>query len=182
MHPERPFHHSYWAIPGKLLAGCFPGDLEPAKMDQKLKSLVHAGVTAVVNLMEESECDHAGKPFLDYAPRLHQLAKESSRAIKVQRFPIRDQSIPSLAQMETILDFIDHEISADGTVYVHCWGGKGRTATVIGCFMIRNHLETPQSIFEKLRHLTAHASEFFWPTPQTAEQCAFVTNWRPGHE
>ncbi len=182
MHAQRPFHRSYWAIPGKLLAGCYPGDLDPARMDQKLKSLVHAGVTVVVSLMEESECDHAGKPFFDYAPQLHQSAKEIGRSIVVQRFPIRDQSIPTPGQMETILDTIEREISAGGTVYVHCWGGKGRTATVVGCLMIRHRLETPQSVIEKLRQLTSHASEFFWPTPQTEEQSAFVTNWRPGHE
>ena len=28
--PDVPFDRSYWVIPGKLLAGYYPGDREPA--------------------------------------------------------------------------------------------------------------------------------------------------------
>jgi len=35
--------------------------------------------------------------------------------------------------MHEILDTIDAALSAKRIVYVHCWGGVGRTGTVIGC-------------------------------------------------
>ncbi len=69
------------------------------------------------------------------------------------------------------------EAEAGGVVYVHCWGGRGRTATVIGCYLIQRNLETKATILDRLKALTAHASKSFWPTPQTAEQGEFITNW-----
>jgi protein-tyrosine phosphatase len=61
---------------------------------------------------------------------------------------------------------------------VHCWGGTGRTATVVGCFLLEEALESRITVLERIKELTAHASQFFWPTPQTPEQCDFVTSWR----
>ncbi len=175
-----PFQRSYWAVPGQLLAGCYPGSLDPAQMDEKLSGLVQAGVTMVVNLMEEMETDHFGNTFHDYSPRLATLAGEAERTIIVRRFSIRDQSIPTPQLMQEILQSIEEEIAAGGVVYVHCWGGKGRTATAVGCYFISQGLETPETVLSKLQTLTAHASDSFWPTPQTAEQCAFIKNWRSG--
>lgn len=172
-----PFPRSYWAIPGQILAGCYPGDLDAAQMDVKLDALLRSGVTLVVNLMEESETDHFGNPFQDYLPRLTELAQSRGQAVQMVRFPIRDQDIPTPAQMRGILSTIHTANTSGGVVYVHCWGGKGRTATVIGCYLIQRNLETNATILDRLKALTAHASKSFWPTPQTAEQGEFITNW-----
>jgi hypothetical protein len=180
MNPERPFERSYWAVPGQLLAGCYPGDLNPELMEAKLDGLIRAGVSLVVNLMEETETDHAGRPFIDYKLPLQMMAKKAGEQIRFMRFPIRDMSIPTAAQMREILDAIHAEIRAEGVVYVHCWGGKGRTATVGGCYLVEAALENRDTVLATIKSLTAHASKFFWPTPQTEEQCEFVTNWRPG--
>jgi len=174
---QRPFERSYWAAPGQLLAGCYPGDLNPEAMSGKLEGLIRAGVTLVVNLMETTEVDHAGRPFIDYQLPLEQAARKADQQLRWVRFPIRDMSIPPTAQMREILDAIHAEIRAGGVVYVHCWGGKGRTATVVGCFLLETGLEDRQTVLNKIRSLTAHASKFFWPTPQTQEQCDFVINW-----
>jgi Dual specificity phosphatase, catalytic domain len=177
MNSQRPFERSYWAVPGQLLAGCYPGDLNSEAMSAKLEGLVRVGVTLVVNLMESMEVDHAGHPFVDYRLPLEKAAKKAGEQLRCVRFPIRDMSIPTTEQMREILDAIHAEIQAEGVVYVHCWGGKGRTATVVGCFLLETGLEDRQTVLEKIRSLTAHASKFFWPTPQTQEQCGFVTNW-----
>jgi len=179
MNPLRPFERSYWAVPGQLLAGCYPGDLQPDAMNAKLEGLVRAEVSLVVNLMEQMEVDHAGHPFIEYQTPLLKLTKQAGEQIRFQRFPIRDMSIPKPEFMRTILDAIHAEIQAEGVVYVHCWGGKGRTATVVGCYLLEAGLENHQTVLSTIKSLTAHASKFFWPTPQTEEQCAFVTNWRP---
>ena len=33
-----------------------------------------------------------------------------------------------------------------GTVYVHCWGGIGRTGTVVGCWLVRHGLDEGDAI------------------------------------
>lgn len=179
MNTLRPFERSYWAVPGQILAGCYPGDLHPDAMTAKLKGLVRAQVSLVVNLMEPTEVDHGGRLFIEYQSPLLKLAKEAGQQIRFQRFPICDMSIPTAKQMREILDAMHAEIKAGGVVYVHCWGGKGRTATVTGCYLLEAGLEKRETVLGTIKSLTAHASKFFWPTPQTAEQCDFVTNWRP---
>jgi hypothetical protein len=173
-----PFHRSYWAIPDQLLAGCYPGDLDPQAMDAKLSALIAAKVTLVVSLMEADESDHSGSAFYDYAPRLEEIAFASNHSIRGIRFEIPDMSIPSQELMRAILDAIKAEMAGGGVVYVHCWGGKGRTATVVGCLLLETGREDIETVLARLNKLTAHASKFFWPTPQTPEQCAFVLNWK----
>ncbi len=177
MNAQRPFERSYWAVPGKLLAGCYPGDIHPESMTAKLQGLVESGVSLVVNLMEPTETDHSGRPFIGYESPLLDEAKRVGRRLEIIRFPIRDMSIPSPELMRLILDAIKAEIGKGGVVYVHCWGGKGRTATVTGCHLLELGLENRETVLETIKTLTAHASKFFWPTPQTEEQGRFVTNW-----
>jgi len=173
----RPFLRSYWAIPGQLVAGCYPGDLDPLVIEEKLWGLIAAKVSLTVSLMEENETDHRGRPFADYVMRLSELAQTEGQQIRCVRFPIRDMSIPTAAQMRTILAVIKDEIARGGTVYIHCWGGKGRTATVVGCLLLEMGLENTETVLPRIKELTVHAREFFWPTPQTEEQCEFVRGW-----
>ncbi len=38
----------------------------------------------------------------------------------------------TIPHMTQILDDIDSAIADEGVAYVHCWGGIGRTGTVVG--------------------------------------------------
>ncbi|CAN5472819.1 hypothetical protein BH09VER1_BH09VER1_26610 [soil metagenome] len=178
MNYQSPFTRSYWAIPAQVLAGCYPGARHATGRDEKLNGLIQAGVTLVVNLMEASETDHQGNAFVDYLPRLQELAETAGRQIRAMRFEIPDGNIPSLEEMNHILAAILEEMDRGGVVYVHCWGGKGRTATVIGCLLVQLGLESSGSVLQRLLDLTVHASQFFWPTPQTPEQCDFIVQWK----
>ena len=43
--------------------------------------------------------------------------------------------------MTRILDDVDAALADGGAVYVHCWGGIGRTGTVVGCWLVRHGLD-----------------------------------------
>jgi protein-tyrosine phosphatase len=47
---------------------------------------------------------------------------------------------------DAIVARIRDEIAAGRVVYVHCWGGKGRTATVVGCLLIDAGLDYDAAI------------------------------------
>jgi len=149
-------------------------------MDERLAPLVQAGVTLAVNLMESDERNRDGLLFADYAERLRVLGLAAGREIRARRFAIRDNFIPTWELMEEILSEIDRELQAGGTVYVHCLGGKGRTATVVGCCLIAQGRETSENVLARLEELTAHAKGYFWPTPRTEEQRVFVRGWGKG--
>ncbi|MBI5579944.1 MAG: hypothetical protein HY895_12375 [Deltaproteobacteria bacterium] len=51
---------SYWVIPGKLLAGFYPGAKDPKEATTKLTALINVGIRHVINLMEPDEKDISG--------------------------------------------------------------------------------------------------------------------------
>ncbi|HOJ15021.1 MAG TPA: tyrosine-protein phosphatase, partial [Deltaproteobacteria bacterium] len=117
-------------------------------MEKKLSALLDCGVCSVVNLMEVHEVDHYGRHFLDYSHRFVSLALKRGIEACVARFPIRDMGIPSRALMKDILDAIDANIAQGRPAYVHCWGGKGRTGTVVGCYLARHGIATGSAALE----------------------------------
>ena len=97
-----------------------------------------------------------------------------------RRLSIRDLDVPrSRDEMSRILDEIDAALALGHTVYVHCWGGIGRTGTVVGCHLVRHGLTGDEALAAIAR---------LWPTmqkshrrdrsPETAAQHAWVRGWR----
>ena len=114
---HRPIEHCYWVVENKFLAGEYPRTKEADSSQKKLDALVNAGITLFIDLTEETE---------DLLPYSNCLT--AHKEISHRRFPICDVSIPRSKKMTIgILDAIDAEISNSGMVYVHCWGGVGRT-------------------------------------------------------
>ena len=88
----------------------------------KLGPILDAGVGVFIDLTEACEL----KPYAHLLPE----------GVKHVRFPIRDVSVPTdSSEMTAILDCIDAEIERGNLAYVHCWGGHGRTGTVVGCWL-----------------------------------------------
>ena len=143
----------------------------------KLNALLDAGVTHVMSLMPETDSDHAGRTFSNYGPMLLRLGKQRGVSVKQIRRGITDLSVPTAAHMKHALDCLDEAIAGGGCVYVHCWGGRGRTGTVTGCWLAR-HGE--RQALRRLAALTAFAREHFGQVPETMAQRAMVQQWQPG--
>ena len=75
--------------------------------------------------------------------------------------------------MEQILDAIDRGIARGHAVYVHCWGGKGRTGTVVGCHLIRNNRATPDNFVDVIRELRGPDART-GASPENETQVQFV--------
>lgn len=169
-----PTTSSYWVIPGLLLAGAYPGNPDPEEHRHKIRGLLDAGVRTFVNLMQPDEVDHQGNRFVPYEDGVKQHVPDA----RCLRIPIRDLGVPSTSDMMTILDTIDDSMATNRCVYVHCWGGVGRTGTVIGCWLIRHGLATSENVLHVLRQLRRHDQDRgYRDSPETSDQRRFVVEW-----
>ncbi len=127
-----PFPRSYWVIPRLFLAGEFPGAKSQVEAQEKLLRLVDSGIRQIINLMQPHETDHSGNPFNEYEQNVLRIAEEKKVSVSCLRFPIADLNVPRVTDMMEILNTIMAGIESRKPVYVHCWGGIGRTGTVMG--------------------------------------------------
>ena len=169
MDGKLPPHNSYWVVPGKLLAGEYPRHLDEQESLGRLRQFTQANVSFFVDLTEPGEL----KPYE------HLLPQVTDKPCFHRRFAIPDGKIPhSKTQMMEILDAIDVALASEHTVYVHCWGGIGRTGTVIGCWFAR-HQEPGLAALAQLRAFWSHcAKSKFRASPEYPWQEEFVINWR----
>lgn len=158
---SRPIEHCYWVVPGRFLAGEYPRDKDEVSSREKLRALVDAGVKIFVDLTEEDE------GLLPYAGML-----DVGRHL---RFPIQDVSVPTSPEFTTaVLDTIDRHLQQDETVYVHCWGGVGRTGVIVGCWLAR-HGSCGNNALDRLRELWKSCPKSSWrESPETREQERYI--------
>lgn len=167
---SRPNDNTYW-VDSSLLASEYPGHWDDAVARQRLQAYLDAGVTCFIDLTQEGELVPYNDLLPDHAP--------DGRRIVYQRMAIRDLGLPRSPEfMAAILDRIDQAIAAGHTVCVHCWGGVGRTGTVVGCFLVRHGMGGDQALAEVAWHWqnvakrTRHSR-----SPETPEQAAYVRLW-----
>ena len=178
--PRVPFPRSYWVVPGKLLAGYYPGGLDTERTEENAKGLLWAGIRYVINLMEENERNRYEDPLPSYENVVMRYAKRAGFNLTVVRRPTKDLVAPTPEYMRNILDEIDNTILQGRPVYVHCWGGKGRTGTVVGCYLARHGYAQGEDILDLIEKLRRNDPEVDHPSPETRQQRDMVTTWQEG--
>ena len=167
--PERPIEHCYWVIPGKLIAGEYPRNLDDESSPAKIRALTDAGIASFIDLTTPAD------ELFPYGEWLGDAERRS--------FPIADLDIPnSPDETKQILDRIDANLADGKPTYVHCWGGIGRTGVVIGCWLAR-HGHEGQAALDELRRLWTRNPKSAWTTsPQMPAQFRYITEWNEEKE
>lgn len=172
MTSSTPVPDSYWVVPGRLLAGEYPGAPTEDAARDKVRKFLGAGINHFIDLTEEHELE-------PYDWLLAEEAVEMGMHAWHERWPVRDLTAASPALARNILDRIDEILAAGRTVYVHCWGGVGRTGTIVGCYLVR-HGQSGTDALEAIRSLRAGTPKSVRPSPETLEQSNRVLTWPIG--
>ncbi len=171
-----PTNRSYWVVEDRLAAGAYPGEkgrTDFERVPNIITELLGAGINRFVNLTE----DEPGGGD----EHLNRYDRDVEDAAVIARHPIVDVSIPTDEEMADTLDAIDGYLTEGRSVYVHCWGGQGRTGTVIGCWMVRHGLVAPDEAVDVLKRLRrGDLGAGHRPSPHTYQQIDFVEAWKVG--
>jgi protein-tyrosine phosphatase len=169
---DKPIPESYWVVPGQFLAGEYPGAYASEEARSKLQRFLDAGITFFVDLTERGEL----KP---YRFILEQEAEKRDMVAEYRRMAIPDVETPSREEMVGILNTIDEAIDEGQRAYMHCWGGLGRTGTVVGCYLVR-HGSAPEEALAEIARRRRGLEDGHRSSPETRAQRQMVLGWREG--
>jgi protein tyrosine/serine phosphatase len=166
-----PILESYWVEENRFLAGEYPGGFDSENTRRRMDAFLEAGVNTFIDLTQPNE-------LMPYENILKEQAEIYGVNASYHRFPIRDYSVPSSETMTAILNTIDKSINGGGCVYVHCWGGVGRTGMAVGCYLIRHGKPNEEAVAQVDQLYKTRPANIRHPrSPETDEQIEFVRNW-----
>jgi atypical dual specificity phosphatase len=142
------------------------------------------------------ECVYLGAlPMLTYPQELHDmgvkavinLCQEWNRAATVftqlgidhLHLPTVDFHAPSLDSIKKGVEFINQCVKAHKPVYVHCKAGRGRSATVVLCWLLSTQALSAKEAQKILLHKRPHINKHLWRRKVVT---AFVERWRGSEE
>ena len=170
----QPIPASYWLLPGRLLVGEYPGSQSRAEAMERLRRFLQAGVTCFVDLTEPRE--------LPSYEALLPFETPDGRRVEYLREPIVDHGVPADREtMQRAIAMLDNALAAGHVVYLHCRAGVGRSAMVAGCWLASRSARTSDALDELQRCWRQSARSAQWDeVPETAEQVAYVLDWKAG--
>jgi ADP-ribosyl-[dinitrogen reductase] hydrolase len=175
----RPINDAYVVPNSTLAAGAYPGSRPGTPLQEaesKIAAFLRAGITVFIDLTDPAD------RLEPYEPMLRRVAADAGVDVQYRRMAIRDMDVCSREHMNDVLEVIDDHLVEGRGVYVHCWGGVGRTGMVVGCWLVRRYLSGPealeqvQSLFNMMSATKRrrHAAQ---GSPQTEAQREMVRKW-----
>jgi len=170
---DGPMANSYWVVPGRFAAGEYPGHPNPQVAAARLRTLLGAGIDHFIDLTTERD-------WLEpYAEMAVQEGRRLGMNVAHERHPILDMRVPRSPRVASgVLDAIDAALDDGKSVYLHCWGGVGRTGTMVGCWLVRQGRTGDEALAQVAEWWQGVDKAYRLPhSPQTREQCEYVRNW-----
>nr|CAG4648968.1 EOG090X0GSS [Polyphemus pediculus] len=121
------------------------GALPLRSMSKELVDLEN--VKAVVSLNEDYELRYLTNQPIEWK----ELGVENIRFQVVDMF-----EAPSQEMLIEGVEFINKNIAKGGNVYVHCKAGRSRSATLVGCYLMKKHNWTPDEAVSHLKSKRPH--------------------------
>ena len=150
-----PTPESNWVIPGTLLVGAYPASQDDEETYDLITSILKERVTTFVCLQQEyqdegitEEMWRSGQALRPYFRDVKTVVRNKAMfpdlqgfdIVDVERlrfvhFPIRDCNITDDDRVLELAQSLVRSVSEGEVIYLHCWGGHGRTGTLV-CIMM----------------------------------------------
>jgi hypothetical protein len=150
-----PTPESNWVVPGKLLVGAYPASNDDEETLCLITSILRWGITKFVCLQQEYR-EHgvteamwrSGQALRPYFHDVRSIVKKKAlipslrnypvvdeEDLNFVHFPIRDCGITDDDGVLELARSLVKSIAEGEVIYLHCWGGHGRTGTLV-CIML----------------------------------------------
>jgi atypical dual specificity phosphatase len=116
-------HNFSWIVKGELAAMGWPR--RPERAAEELRS---RGIGAIVNLTP--------RPW----------PGEALGGMDYLWLPVQDFGTPTGDQAEQFIQFCEERVAEGRAVAVHCLAGRGRTGTLVACYMVHRGIEADEAI------------------------------------
>lgn len=149
-----------------------------------VQALLNTGITTFVCLMQENEFDTRSEHYFEQAKKM--LAENSeqfpqtAQQLRLLSLPIPDRTVVDDGAMLKLVEDVIGRLRRGEIVYVHCYGGHGRSGTLTAILIGRAYgvdgekaLELCQK-FHDCRPDVDGIKASSVPSPQTHEQRAQV--------
>jgi len=184
-----------WLVPGHIMLGRYPGSEPKRPVDaatQRLRVVdlrIQGNVSTFVSLQKEVPRQDSATTWgfqgtvpyrRGFVPYYRDIVKSvpAAQPGQVKHFGIVDrQPAPSITALDNLIEDLAQRVSRGEVLYIHCWGGQGRTGLVAACLLGRLY---PQLASEEA---LARVQAYFnlrgapGPSPETDEQTHQVREW-----
>jgi hypothetical protein len=157
------------------VAGEHPVATDWPRAQALLNQYLDCGLTSFIDLTQEGE--HGLPP---YGNLLLETAARRALKARYRQLPIPDFGLPRTpATMRKILREIHRSLTAGERIYLHCFGGIGRTGTVVGCYLASQGHPGDRALEQLAARWQTVAKSAWHPhSPETDQQREYVRNWR----
>jgi hypothetical protein len=147
-----PTPWSNWALPGRVIAGAYPASLDDAETERILTTLLELGINTFVCLQAEVNINtpehawraqHGLRPYIKDAQKILSKAHETGnpkitqQKIDFLHLPIIDGNVTTDSAMNRLVEDCMERVLKGEKLYIHCWGGHGRTGTLVAVMLGR---------------------------------------------
>jgi len=186
-----------WLIPGRVMCGHYPGacpsrQISDEQVAENLAKIETAGISMFVCLQDEIPPQDGIWPC-DGIPKTSERAPLATGNFKNYRtlagmdtsyvhYLLPDLSIAkSLNDLDEIVCYLKERVINGDRLYIHCWGGRGRTGLISACLLGALFDEvTAEQALERVQR--AYSLREPWRddnkmSPETQEQKKQVRDW-----
>lgn len=170
---KRPIMDTYWALPGKLMVGEFPGFTGGGNERECVDWALEQGVTFFLDLSKIDDYEPEDK----YGRVLPTAAAEKGIRVERRLIPTYPKRLPKSSQISMILDVIDDAIQRGHVVYVHDMNTREAAELIAGCYLVRVG-QTGEQALESLAQIRRTTFANWKHSPATERARKVVKYWK----